>query len=329
MHRRLLALFALCLFASLPVAAQTLKIATLAPDGSAWMREMRAAAAEVKTGTDGRVEFKFFPGGVMGNDAVVLRKLRLGQLQGGVLTASELSLVYPDATAYSLPFLFSDWDQVARVRERVDPLLAQGFEERGIHLLGVSGVGFAYLMGSKPVRGPADWRGLKLWVPQNDAIAARTFELAGVSTIPLPLGDVFTSLQTGMVDTVANTPSGAVALQWHGKVKHFVDLPLTFVVGYLVLDDKAWKRLSPADQAVVTRAFSAAAARMDANARRDDAAALEAMKKQGLQVETPPAAEAARWRELGARVTAEMEADKSLSPGILAAIRAALAEGGR
>src|SRR5688572_15860789 len=99
-----------------PASAQVLKIATLAPDGSAWMRELRIAAAEVKTGTAGRVEFKFYPGGVMGSEAVVLRKMRLGQLQGGVLTASELSLVYPDAPAYTLPFLFDDWADVDRVR---------------------------------------------------------------------------------------------------------------------------------------------------------------------------------------------------------------------
>src|SRR5688572_13467183 len=181
-----------------PVAAQTLKIATLAPDGSAWMRELRVAAAEVKAATGGRVEFKFYPGGVMGSDQVVLRKMRLGQLQGGVLTASELSLVYPDAPVYTLPFLFDDWDDVERVRAAVDPLLRKGFEDKGIHLLGISGVGFAYLMGAKPLASSDEWKHLKLWVPQNDAIAARTFELAGVGTVPLALGDVVTGLQTGI-----------------------------------------------------------------------------------------------------------------------------------
>ena len=325
---RLLSTLLLCLAVAAPATAQTLKIATLAPDGSAWMRELRAAAAEVKQGTAGRVEVKFYPGGVMGNDAVVLRKMRLGQLQGGVLTASELSLVYPDAPVYSLPFLFEDWDQVDRVWRQVDPLLAKGFEQRGLRMLGVSGVGFAYLMGNKPLRSQADMAGIKLWVPQNDAIAIRTFKLGGVSPIPLPIGDVFTSLQTGMVDTVANTPSGAIALQWHGKLKSMVDLPLTFVVGYLVVDDKAWKKLAPADQAVLAKAFANAARRMDANVRRDDVAALAAMKKQGMAVTTLDAAEAARWRSLGTRITAELEAEKSISPGILAAVRQALANPG-
>src|SRR5687768_11504567 len=311
-----------------PASAQVLKIATLAPDGSAWMRELRAAAAEVKAGTDGRVEVKFYPGGVMGSEAVVLRKMRLGQLQGGVLTASELSLVYPDAPAYTLPFLFDDWQDVERVRAAVDPLLEQGFEDKGIHVLGIAGVGFAYLMGAKPLATSADWKHLKLWVPQNDQIAARTFELAGVGTVPLALGDVFTGLQTGMIDTVANTPSGAVALQWHGKVKHLVDLPLTFVVGYVAVDAKAWKKLSAPDQAAVDKAFAVAAARMDAGARRDDEAALAAMRRQGVQVATLDAAEAARWRSYGTRVTEEMSAGRKISPGILAAIRKALAADG-
>jgi TRAP-type C4-dicarboxylate transport system substrate-binding protein len=236
--------------------------------------------------------------------------------------------VYQDAPVYSLPFLFQDWDEVARVRAQVDPLLAAGFEEEGIRMLGLTGVGFAYFMGSKPIRTQQDWQQLKLWTPQNDTIAARVFDLAGVDPVPLSIGDVFTGLQTGMIDTVANTPAGTVALQWHGKVKHMADVPLTFVVAYMVLDDRAWKRLSPADQQVVARAFAAAATRMDANARRDDAAALEAMKKQGLQVSTPAPAEAARWRALGTQVTTDMEADRSLSPEILAAIRKALAEGG-
>lgn len=313
---------------SLPAGARAIKIATLAPEGSAWMRELRTAADEVGKGSDGRVQVKFYPGGVMGNDAVVLRKMRLGQLQGGVLTSSELSQIYPDAPVYSLPFLFEDWNDVQQARAAVDPLLAKGFQERGLRMLGISGVGFAYLMGDRPLRTRADMAGIKLWVPQNDVIAIRTFEAAGVSPIPLPIGDVFTSLQTGMVDTVANTPSGAIALQWHGKLGHMVDLPLTFVMGYLVLDEKAWKRLSPADQQLLAKAFGAAAARMDATVNRDNLAALEALKKQGLKVSELTPEEEARWRAAGAGVIADMEAKGELSAEVMTSLRRAMAKTG-
>jgi TRAP-type transport system periplasmic protein len=330
MNRRLplrLAFAALALLALLaPVAqAQTIKIATLAPDGSAWMKELRAAAAEIKAGSQGRVEVKYYPGGVMGNDAVVLRKMRLGQLQGGVLTSSELAAVYPDAPIYSLPFLLQDWDQVKRVRTQVDPLLAKGFEGKGLHMLGATGIGFAYVMSTRPLHSRAEMVKSKLWIPQGDTIADVTFRSGGVTPIPLPIGDVFTSLQTGLVDTVANTPSGTVALQWHGKLRYMIDLPLSYVVGFMVLDQKAWMKLAPADQAIVSKAFASAAARMDASIQRDDESALKAMQKQGLKVISMDAAETARWREIGAQVTRKLESDKSISPALLAAVRRAAA----
>lgn len=305
-------------------AEQTIKIATIAPDGSAWMRELRAAGTEVQAGTQGRVAVKFYPGGVMGSDQVVLRKMKLGQLQGGMLTSSALAEVYTDAPIYSLPFLFESWAQVDKVRPQIDPLLAKGFDAHGMHMLAVSSIGFAYIMSTKPLHSRADMDHTKLWIPQNDVIAERTFKMAGISTIPLPLGDVFTSLQTGLVDTVANTPSGAVALQWHGKVRDMIDLPLTFVVGYVVLDGKSWHQMSPADQAVVGKAFAAAAARMDAGIKHDDAAALAAMKKQGLVLTTLDATEAARWHDIGAKVIQQMVADKLISAEMLAAVHKAM-----
>ena len=316
------ALCALC-FAAPVAAQQVIKIATVAPEGSAWMRELRTAAAEVQAGTQTRVQVKFYPGGVMGSDTVVLRKMRLGQLQGGVLTSSELAAVYPDAAIYSLPFIFDSWTQVDKTRPLIDPLLAKGFEGKGIKMLAAANVGFAYLMSTKPLRNKADMSAAKLWIPQNDEIAERTFKLGGVSPILLPLGDVFTSLQTGLVDTVANTPAGAVALQWHGKLKTMLDLPLSFVVGYVVMDFKVWQKMTPADQALVEAAFRKAGQRVDANIKRDDAAALAAMKKQGLVVTPMDPTEAARWRQVGAQVTRDMQAAQRISTPMLTALRKA------
>jgi len=306
---------------------QTLRLATLAPDGSPWMRELRAAAAQVQAETGGRVEIRYFPGGVMGNDQAVIRRIRQGgQLQGGVLTSSELALIYPDASVYTLPFLFRDWAEVDHVRPQVDPLLATGFAERGFHLLGAAGIGFAYLMSTKPmIGGVADVKRARLWVPQNDVIAEMTFREGGASPIPLPIGDVFTSLQTGMIDMVANTPAGAVALQWHGKLRALYDLPLAYVLGFIVVDQRAWGRIAAADQVIVDRIFKAAADRVDQTIRRDDAAALAAMKKQGLTVVTPTPADVEYFRAVGRRVLARLEASKGVSPAILTAIRSAKA----
>ncbi len=300
--------------------AQSFKIATLAPEGSSWLREMRAAADEVKQRTEGRVEFRYYPGGVMGDDATVMRKIRLGQLQGGALTASELSLVYPDAVVYGLPFLFEDHAQVAAARTEVDPLLRAGIRDKGFEVLSISGVGFAYLMSSKPLQSIEHLRAGKVWIPNNDRIAERTFTTGGVSPIPLPLSDVFTSLQTGMIDIVGNTPAGAIALQWHTRIKHVFDAPLTYVVGFVVLDNRAFGRLAEADRAIVLEAYGKAAERIDAENQRADESAMAALRAEGIQLFTPDTTELARWREVGLSVRTRMVEAGELSPATVDAV---------
>src|SRR5690606_10010259 len=111
------------------VAQTTLRLATVAPDGSFWMREMRAGAEEIRTRTDGRVRIQYFPGGVMGNEQAVLRRIRIGQLQGGAFTGGALAPVYRDASLYTLPFLFRSHDEVDFIRARFDAELERGLEQ--------------------------------------------------------------------------------------------------------------------------------------------------------------------------------------------------------
>ena len=159
--------------------AATLKIATIAPDGTAWMREMRAAGDAIKTKTEGRVEMKFYPGGVMGDDATVLRKMKIGQLQGGAFTGGEASIMTKDAQIYSLPFMFRSQDEVDKVRAKLDPLLKQQFAKDGYELLGISGGGFAYLMSTREIKTRDDLKAAKVWVPQGDKVAELGFKAAG------------------------------------------------------------------------------------------------------------------------------------------------------
>jgi len=323
--KRLFALALALLFAIPASAQQVIKIGTIAPDGSSWMREFRAAAAEVQTGTQGRVQVKFYPGGVMGSDTVVLRKIRLGQLQGGALTASELDGVCKDAPVYSVPFQFNNQAEVDAVRKVVDPMLVSCFRQGGMRMLGLAGGGFAYLMSTHELRSRDDLKSSKVWVPANDRIGEMTFKNGGITPIPLPLSDVFTSLQTGLVDTVGNTFSGAVILQWHGKIKYIIDLPLTYIPAYVLIDEKVMAKVSPADQAVLVKAFNGAMTRIDTANRRDNVQALAAMQKGGTKLLTSPPAEAARWREIGVSTARQLQQQNAFSPAVVAAIQRVLA----
>ncbi|MFT4812468.1 MAG: TRAP-type C4-dicarboxylate transport system substrate-binding protein, partial [Marinoscillum sp.] len=215
----------LIVFTSSQAMAATIKIATVVPNGSSWMNEMKAAAKEVKQKTDGRVKIKFYPGGVMGSDKTVLRKMRSGQLHGGAISAGALAHIYNGVQLYSLPFTFNNLAEVRHVRKTFDSVIAEGLANNGFQLLGLSEGGFAYLMSNKALTKAADIQGQKVWVPEGDLIGNEMFSEAGINPIASPISNVYTGLQTGLLDTVTINPSGAIALQWHTKIQHLSDEP--------------------------------------------------------------------------------------------------------
>lgn len=294
----------LALLAALGSAhAATLKIATIVPDGTAWMNEFKKAAAEVKEKTEGRVKLKFFPGGVMGSDQSVLRKMRVGQLSGGALSVGALGGFYNGSQVYGLPFLFKNHDELRHVRPFLDANVAEGLAKKGIILLGISEGGFAYLMANKPLRSSDDLKSQKVWVPEGDVISQSVFENAGISPISLPVSDVYTGLQTGLIDTVAINPTGAIALQWHTKVKSITDEPLAFIMGTMVVSERAFKKVNAADQAVVKAAVKAAFARMDKSNYLDDQKARKALQESGIEFIRMSNADKLKWQELAGKST--------------------------
>lgn len=285
---------------ALPVSAKTtsFKIATAAPDGTMWMQEMRQAAESIRQRTQDRVEFRFYPGGVMGSDKSVLRKIRIGQLHGGLITGGGLSSVYTDANLYNLPFLFRNYAEVDYVRKRMDPVLIAGLKKEGYISFGFSEGGFAYMMANKPLYGIKDLQGLKVWIPEGDEISQAAFEAAGISPVPLPLADVLTGLQTGLIDTVAASPVGAIALQWHTQVSYLTDAPLMYLYGGMIVKRSAFERLSKPDQAIVMDEMGKAFKRINDQNRADDAKAREALKAVGIKFVKPSPQEQQHWYAL-------------------------------
>jgi TRAP-type C4-dicarboxylate transport system substrate-binding protein len=290
-----------------PATAKTLKIATIVPDGSSWLVEMRKAAAEIKERTEGRVKLKYYPGGVMGNDKTVLRKVRAGQLHGGAFTSGALAAIYPDIELYSLPLLFRDYAEIDYVRNRMDEKLRAGLAEKGFVALSITDGGFAYVMSQKPIRKVEDMGGAKVWLVEDDKMSEIALDLAGVSPVPLPIADVYTALQTGLVDTVAAPPMGAIAFQWHTKVSYLTDEPLMYLTGVVAVDSKTFGKLSEPDQAVVREVVGSAGARLDADSRAGEINARDALANQGIEFVKPSSSkEVERWHEISAQAVAKL-----------------------
>ena len=293
-------------FNSPVIVAQTIKIATLSPDGTFWMKQMRAGAKEIKRQTQGRVKFKFYPGGVMGNDDNVLRKIRIGQLHGGAITIGNLSQAVPDTTIYGLPFLFSSVDEAEQIRKSADPLLSALIEDNGFVNFGFAQGGFTYLMSKHRITSFDDLKQQKSWVHEGSDVGFSVFRYVDITPISLPLSDVLTGLQTGLINNVITSPIGALVLQWHTHINYVVDLPLNYLSAMMVIDKKVFSKLSEADQLIVRQVMSNAYKRIGERNRLDNIAARKALIKQGVEFVQLNDKEKIDWLKAGDFVIDEM-----------------------
>ncbi|MCZ6687574.1 MAG: TRAP transporter substrate-binding protein DctP [Gammaproteobacteria bacterium] len=292
---------------SFQVHGVQLKIATLTPEGSGWMEAMRAGAKEIKERTEGRVIIKLYGGGTQGSDKTVLRLMRVGKLQGATFTGSGLIDRFPTIQLYSLPMVFKSLDEVDYVRERMDDTLMEEMRLVGLIGFGIAEGGFARMMSSSPVREPADLSGKKVWVPEGDTSSHDAMKAMGLSPVALPLTDVMIGLQTGLIDVVTNSAVGAIVLQWHTRVKYIMQLPLVYVIGFLVIEEKAFDRLTAGDREIVSEVMKRVYEEFDETNRKDDAEASRALIEQGLVEIEPYQEHIDDWRN------AVMESNRALA----------------
>ncbi len=278
--------------------AATLKIATISPDGLSWMKKFRASTRQIEELTEGRVKFKIYPGGVQGDDATVLRKMRIGQLHGGVLAAGSLTHFYPDLQIYNLPLQFRSNAEVDYIRQEMDQMIADGLEASSVLTFAFIETGFAYLMSKDQVTSVADLKDLKAWIPDGDPIAAELVKSFGVSPIPLNITDVLAGLQTGLINAVMAPPAVALALQWHNHVSYMTDLPLVYIYSTMVMQEKAFGRVSEGDQAIIRSVLSQVFAEIERDTRVDNERALQAISTVGVQSLPVSDDELAEWQSM-------------------------------
>jgi len=306
--------------------AQVYKIATVAPENSVWMTKMRAAADEIKVGTDGRVTVKYYGGGVMGNDRKVLRKMRIGQLSGGAFAASGIVERFPDLSIYGLPLLFQSLEEVGYIRGQIDAELMKSAEDSGLVAFGSAGGGFAYLMGNEPARTIEDLQGKKTWVPEGDAVTYASMEVMSLSPVVLPISDVLTGLQTGLLDYVATPTAAALLLQWYTKVKYVTVQPIAYTIGVMAVDKGAFDKMSPADQQVFRGAMAKTYAEFHDINEADNIKAEAAMKANGIEFIDPAPGALDSWAGLVQESNRKIWADGEYSPDLLARVEKMLAD---
>jgi len=315
-----LSIVILFLMSAVSLQAKTFKIATDVPDGTFWMKKMRSAAKTIKSKTDGRVKFKFYPGGVMGSERVAMKKIRINQLQGAFVSNGVLSNIYPDSQVYALPKLFNNTKEVDYIRNIFDKKITDGLEDKKMMSFGIIETGFAYILSTKKINKKGNLSSYKIWSPAGNKQIELTLNAIGVTPIPLNIGDVLPALQTNLIDTVIVPPVVAITLQWHTQVKFFSNVPLMYIYGTFILNKKYFDKLDKGDQIIVRNTMSSVLESIDQKNRNDNIQALKALKKQGIEDSSPSNGMLKYWVKKGENAREIIKSKNIMSENIIEAV---------
>jgi TRAP-type C4-dicarboxylate transport system substrate-binding protein len=230
-------------FSSNPASAVRIKIATKVPENFKSAKIISKMFREIKEKTDGNVVFKVYYGGVKGTGRDLLLKMKSGEIHGAEFTSGEAASVSKDLELMSTLLTFKDYKEVDHVFDRMSVHLREQLEKRGYVVLGWFETGFAYIMSLEPIDSLADLKDKKVWIPEGDSVGRAVFEEIGVPPIPMTVADVILALQTGQIDTVANSFVGAIALQWHTNIRYITDTPILYAYGLLMITREAYDRI--------------------------------------------------------------------------------------
>ncbi len=278
-----------------------IKLGTLAPEGSSWMKTFNAINIDVMKKTGNTVRFRIYPGGILGDEMDMLRKLKIGQIQGVALTGAGLSTLFKEMDVLQVPFLFQTYEEVDTVLKKMDSFFRKGLEENGYALLGWSEAGFVYLMSTVPVAGLADLKKAKVWIWEDSPMSKAIFDESGVKAIPLTVPDVLVGLQTGLVEVIYSPPTAAISLQWFTKVKYLTDVPLIYLAGGVVVKKEIFKQIPQASQNFILESFQQQLDQLKIITRNENREAMKVMVKNGVRIVTSSKDQIDEYKRLSAK----------------------------
>ena len=260
------------------------KMTTLVPDGSSWHLILKETAEKWKTLSGGRVVVRLYPGGVAGDDPDVVRKMRLGTLNAGVLTAVGMAEIDRSVYALGVPLMYSSYEEVYAVLEKMRPRLEANLEAKGFVVLNWADGGWVHFFSQKPVATPDDLKAMKLFSWNGDSQSLDIWRSAGFNPVPLPATELATALQTGLVTALGSPPQVAVISQYYTHARNMTDLPWQLLLGATIINKSTWEKI-PADlRPALLEAAREAGRRLQDEIRKSGDRDVEAMKKRGLNV---------------------------------------------
>lgn len=280
-------------------ADKQLRIGTLATKNSLYHRQLMELGEAWRTAQGGNAKYLVYPDGSQGGETDMVRRMRIGQLQGGLLSVVGLREIEPSIAALqNMPLMFKSWEEVDYVREKMRPAMEKKFLDKGFVVLAWGDAGWVRFFSKEPAVRPDDFKKMKFFAWGSEIEQQEIMKRLGYTPVPLETGDILPSIQTGMINAVPSTPYFALATQIYTTASNMLELNWAPIVGALIITKKAWDELTPEGQAAVREAGAKAGVQLRAKARQEVDDAVDAMKKRGLKVNKPNAEQMQEWNTL-------------------------------
>lgn len=284
MKKMLLAALLATLASGAQAQGVTIKLGTLAPQGSTWQDLLREMAQRWEEASGGQVKLRIYAGGTQGSEGDMVRKMSIGQLQAAAISNIGMHDLMAEPQGLSIPFMFRDEAQMQCAFQKVRPELEAGLEQRGFVAVQWSTIGAVHLFCDKPHRSPADMADTKIWAWEGDPKSVEAYRAAGLKPVVLSSSDIVPSLQTGMIDCVPNVPLYILTTRLHERAPYMMDTAWSYMVGATLVRKDAWDKV-PADLRPKLLAIAQElGGKVDAEVKRLNDDAVAAMQKQGLRV---------------------------------------------
>ncbi len=273
-----------------------IKMATLAPAKSAWMRVFNAAAREIFKRTNGEVKIRIYGGGRRGDEKVVVRKMKSGQLDGAAITSVGLAQIAKEILVLQAPLVITNYKQLDYVRSKLQDRFSKALEDQGFMLVGWGDVGYTYLFTDTPVSRPSEIKNNKPWVWSSDPVFQSLFRIAGVQATPLPVPEVLQNLTTGLINSFYASPLAAIALQWSDHCKYITSMPLSIGVGATVVTKAAWDKVTPEQRTIIQEVNNKWHKVLIKKVRKDNIKSVKVLKeKKNVKIIKVSKAHEAEW----------------------------------
>lgn len=285
MNRLALAL----LLVSSAASAQTvrIKLGTLAPQGSTWHQLLMEMGADFAKVSAGKVELKIYAGGTQGNEGEMIREMSFGKLQAASITVIGLHEITPEPQAEDVPFMIDSYEEYDYVHEKIRSRLEEAVRKRGYQVLQWGEVGFVYLFSTQPFRTPADFGKGKVFTWNGDPGAEAAWKAAGFHPVVLSSTDLVSSLTTGMINVISESPLYAYTTNIYSKANHMLDMHWGFLTGATVVKRDTWEKVAAELREKLLAVAEDYGQKTRADVRKQNEDAIEQMKKRGLHVEQP------------------------------------------